>query len=60
MTDIGKIEISRRKLRIRRNGKMLDSIGVSTEKVPNVLLALELLDELRVNSGMSGMAATFA
>lgn len=47
LTDIGKIEISRRKLRVRRKGKMLDSIGVSTEKVPNVLLALELLDELR-------------
>lgn len=60
MTDIGKIEISRRKLRIRRTGKMLDTIGVSTEKIPNVLLALELLDELRVNTGLSGVAATFA
>ena len=57
LTDIGKIEISRRKLRVRRKGKMLDSIGVSTEKVPNVLLALELLDELRGNAGMSGLAS---
>jgi hypothetical protein len=60
VTDIGKIEISRRKLRVRRKGKMLDTIGVSTEKIPNVLLALELLEELRVNAGLSGVAATFA
>jgi hypothetical protein len=60
VTDIGKIEISRRKLRVRRKGKMLDTIGVSTEKIPNVPLALELLEELRVNAGLSGVAATFA
>lgn len=60
VTDIGKVEISRRKLRVRRTGKMLDSIGVSTENIPNVLLALELLDELRVNTGLGGVASTFA
>jgi hypothetical protein len=60
VTEIGKIEISRRKLRLRRKGKMLDSIGVRTEKIPNVLLALELLDELRVNTGLEGVASTFA
>lgn len=60
VTDFGKIEISRRKLRVRRKGKMLDTIGVSAEKIPNVLLALELLEELRVNAGLSGVAATFA
>jgi hypothetical protein len=59
-TEIGTVEISRRKLRIRRQGKMLDSIGVATEKVPNVLLALELLQELRVNAGLGGVAGVFA
>jgi hypothetical protein len=59
-SEIGKAEISRRKLRVRRKGKMLDSVGVATEKVPNVLLALELIEELRVNAGVSGVAATFA
>jgi hypothetical protein len=58
--EIGLVEISRRKLRVRRQGKMLDSIGVATEKVPNVLLALELLQELRVNAGLGGVAAAFA
>lgn len=60
LADVGKIEISGRKLRVRRKGKMLDTIGVATEKIPNVLLALELLEELRVNVGLSGVAATFA
>lgn len=60
VTEIGLVEISRRKLRVRRKGKMLDSIGVGTEKVPNVLLALELLQELRVNVGLGGVAATFS
>jgi hypothetical protein len=60
VTEIGTVEISRRKLRVRRKGKMLDSIGVATEAVPNVLLALELLQELRVNTGLSGVAGTFA
>ncbi|HEY2294434.1 MAG TPA: DUF6585 family protein [Thermoanaerobaculia bacterium] len=60
MTEIGKAEISGRKLRVRRQGKMLDAIGVGTEKIPNVLLALELLQELRVNAGLSGVAGTFA
>jgi hypothetical protein len=60
VTEIGKVEISRRKLRVRRKGKMLDAIGVGTEKIPNVLLALELLNELRVNTGLGGIAATFA
>jgi len=60
VTEIGNVEISRRKLRVRRQGKMLDSIGVATEKVPNVLLALELLQELRVNAGLGGVAGTFA
>jgi hypothetical protein len=60
VTEIGLVEISRRKLRVRRKGKMLDSIGVATEKVPNALLALELLQELRVNAGLDGVAAAFA
>jgi hypothetical protein len=59
-SEIGRAEISRRKLRVRRKGKMLDSVGVATEKIPNVLLALELIEELRVNAGVSGVAATFA
>lgn len=58
--EIGLVEISRRKLRVRRQGKMLDSIGVATEKIPNVLLALELLQELRVNAGLGGVAGAFA
>jgi hypothetical protein len=53
VTEIGKAEISRRKLRIRRKGKMLDAIGVATDKVPNVLLARELIEELRVAVGGS-------
>lgn len=60
LAEVVKIEISGRKLRVRRKGKMLDTIGVATEKIPNVLLALELLEELRVNVGLSGVAATFA
>ena len=60
MTEIGTVEISRRKLRVRRKGKLLDAIGVATEKVPNVLLALELLQELRVNTGVGGVAEAFA
>jgi hypothetical protein len=39
---------------------MPDTIGVSTEKIPDVLLALDLLAELQVNAGLSGVAATFA
>jgi hypothetical protein len=58
--EIGLVEISRRKLRVRRRGKMLDSIGVATEKVPHELLALELLQELRVNAGLGGVAGAFA
>jgi len=58
--EIGLVEISRRKLRVRRQGKMLDSIGVATEKIPNVLLALELIQELRVNAGLDGVAGVFA
>jgi hypothetical protein len=60
VTEIGTVEISRRKLRVRRQGKMLDSIGIGTEKIPNVLLALELLQELRVNAGLHGVATAFA
>jgi hypothetical protein len=59
LREIAKVEISMRKLRVRRKGKMLDSLGVATEAVPNVLLALELIEELRVNAGVSG-AAPFA
>jgi hypothetical protein len=58
--EIVKAEISGRKLRVRRQGKMLDTVGVAADKIPNVLLALELIEELRVNAGLNGVAATFA
>jgi Family of unknown function (DUF6585) len=60
VAEIGKAEISGRRLRIRRKGKMLDAVGVSADKVPNVLLALELIQELRVNAGLDGVAGVFA
>lgn len=58
--EIGLVEISRRKLRVRRQGKRLDAFAVATERIPNVLLALELLQELRVNAGLSGVVGTFS
>ncbi|HEX4959944.1 MAG TPA: DUF6585 family protein [Thermoanaerobaculia bacterium] len=60
LDDVGNALISGRKLRIRRKGKLLDAIGVAPEKVPNALLALELIEELRVNAGISGVASTFS
>lgn len=58
--EIGKAEISRRKLRIRRKGKMLDALAVDAQKIPNVLLAVELIEDLRVNVGLGQVSETFA
>jgi hypothetical protein len=60
-TEIGKVEISGTRLYIRHGGKLLPfTLSVSTEKIPNALLALELLQELRVNAGLGGVAEAFA
>jgi len=45
---------------IRRKGKLFGSLAVLPEKIPNALLALELIDELRVNAGLSAVSETFA
>jgi hypothetical protein len=52
--------ISGRKLRIRRKGKLLGTLAVPPEKIPNALLALELIEGLRAYAGASEIAATFA
>lgn len=60
-TEIGKVEISGAKLYIPYRGKLLPStLSMSTETIPNALLALELLQELRANAGLEGVAEVFA
>ncbi len=60
LDEIERAGIAGRKLRIRRKGKFLGTLAVPPEKIPNVLLALELLEALRSYSGASQIASTFA
>ena len=57
--EIDRIGIVGRKLRIRRKGK-LRALTLPLEKIPNVLLAMELIEGLRAYAGASQIAATFA
>jgi hypothetical protein len=59
-TEIKSCEISGGKLRVRRQGKMLDAIGVASQKIPNVILALQMMQTMRTLSDPSGVTATFA
>lgn len=58
--EIKSCEISGAKLRVRRQGKMLDAIGVASQKVPNVLLAVQMIQAMRAISDPAGVTATFA
>jgi hypothetical protein len=60
LDEIDRAGIAGRKLRIRRKGKFLGTLAVPPEKIPNALLALELLEGLRAYAGASQIAATFA
>jgi hypothetical protein len=60
LDEIDRVLIAGRKLRIRRKGKPLGTLAVMPEKIPNVLLAMEMIEELRVNAGLSRVSATFA
>jgi hypothetical protein len=60
LDEIEYVGISGRKLRLRRKGKLFGTLAVPPQKIPNVLLALELLEGLRAYVGASGIAATFA
>ncbi|HEV7504088.1 MAG TPA: DUF6585 family protein [Thermoanaerobaculia bacterium] len=54
------VGIGGRKFCIRRKGKLFGTLSVPPEKIPDVLLALELIDGLRVNAGLSAVSETFA
>jgi hypothetical protein len=58
--EIKSCEISKGKLRVSRKGKMFDAIGVASQKVPNVLLAIQMIQTMRTLSDPSGVTATFA
>jgi len=60
LDEIERIGIVGRKLRIRRKGRFLGTVTLPLEKIPNVLLALELIEGLRAYAGASQIAATFA
>lgn len=44
---VAKCEINGTYLRIKAEGKWLDNVAVATQKVPNIFVFLELVDELR-------------
>jgi hypothetical protein len=44
---IEKVEIGGANFRIKQQGKWLDAISVSTTKVPNVFVAIDLIEELK-------------
>jgi hypothetical protein len=52
--------IGGRKFCVRRKGKLFGSLAVPPEKIPNAMLALELIEELRVNAGLSAVSETFS
>ncbi|HSS77137.1 MAG TPA: DUF6585 family protein [Thermoanaerobaculia bacterium] len=52
--------IAGRKFCVRQKGKLFGSLAVPPEKIPNAMLALELIEELRVNAGLSAVSETFA
>jgi hypothetical protein len=60
LDEIDRVGIAGRKLRIRRKGKRLGHLAVPPEKIPNVLLAIELIEGLRAYAGASQIASTFA
>jgi hypothetical protein len=46
LTDLGKAEIVGRYLRIKRTGKWMNAVSARSDKVPNVLVFLEVLESL--------------
>jgi len=52
--------IAGRKFCVRQKGKLFGSLAVPPEKIPNAMLALELIEGLRVNAGLSAVSETFA
>jgi hypothetical protein len=46
VSDLGRAEIVGKNLRIKRNGKWLDTVSVRSDKIPNVLVFLEVLDSV--------------
>lgn len=58
--EVARAEITGRRLRIRRKGKMFDSVSVAQQSVPNLLLALELIEAFRNNVGMASVVEAFA
>jgi uncharacterized protein DUF6585 len=60
LDEIDRVGIVGRKLRIRRKDKYFSTLAVPPEKIPNVLLAMELIEGLRAWAGASQIAATFS
>lgn len=46
MSEISKAELVRSNLQVKRNGKWLSAISVRSDKVPDVLAFLEVLESL--------------
>jgi uncharacterized protein DUF6585 len=48
--ELSKVEIAGMKLRVRKKGKMLSVISVRSDKVPNVLLFVEIMRKLGIDT----------
>lgn len=62
-TDIESVKLSGREFRVKQTGKWLDAIVIPSQKVPNVFVAIDLIQEFRhggalVDKLQSSMAAT--
>jgi hypothetical protein len=59
LSELSKVEIAGTKLRVRKKGKMLSFVSVRSDKVPNVLLFLEMMKKLGVDTSMAPFAGPF-
>jgi hypothetical protein len=61
--DIESAKISGRDFRVKQSGKWLDAVAVPSQKIPNIFVAIDLIEEkcrgsVLTDSTQSSMAAT--
>ena len=62
-SEMESVKVSGREFRVKQTGKWLDAVVVPSQKIPNIFVAIDLIEELRqgiavTDSSRSSMAAT--
>jgi hypothetical protein len=59
-SSIVKCKLDGKNLRIKAEGKWLDNVSVAAEKIPNLFVALEIIEEKRASSAPGPLTKTAA